>query len=77
MKDLINKYKNIKPPTFEQRTGILINEMLEIKVREIEQLFDFAIINNLEIDKREYFQGLILNFKCEELEEKENGNNIK
>lgn len=85
MKDLIKKYGGVTPPTWEQRVSRLIDDCIRILIEDkkeiaIEKLFDFAILEELEIKNKNNYQDYILNWRCEEFERKENlrnDNNIK
>lgn len=85
MKDLIKKYGGVTPPTLEQRIARLIDDCIRILIEDkkeiaIEKLFDFSILEELEIENKNKYQDYILNWRCEEFERKEmlrNGNNIK
>lgn len=83
--ELITKYSSIHQPTIEEKTADTIEDVLCVlqttlkddkKIRiAYEILFDFAIINGLNIKQKEYYQKILLDWKCTELEEKEYQNN--
>ena len=88
--ELINRFKDIKPPTFNEKLSCCIEDCLSVLTPIIksdlrnrvvfECLFDFAILNKLELKQQSYWQKVLLDAKCTEFEEKErrlNDNNIK
>ncbi|OGS41375.1 MAG: hypothetical protein A3K77_06370 [Euryarchaeota archaeon RBG_13_31_8] len=87
--EIIDKFKDIPQPTFDKKLSDRIEDCLCILTQTIkndirnrivfELLFDFAILNNIKLKQKNYYQKVLLDAKCAEFYErsKKDGNNAK
>lgn len=80
--NIIEKYRDKGRLTSIEKTGEMIEKVLsvlstiinlnipQIKV-SFELLFDYAINNKIPLKQQDYWQNIILDFKCKEFEEME------
>lgn len=79
--EIIAKCEKIKLPTFKEKVRNTIEDVLcilqssaddkkKIKVC-FEILFDFGVLNDIQMVQQNYWQKILLDWKCKEFEEKE------